>query len=922
MKRSRRGVRRIGTGGRRHCGRREDYARMVITYQRLKDFDRQLVALHARGGRPQKVANRLKVLIYDIEHGSELPFRTLSVTNNGESRIDHCVKYDLGDGYRLVTVQNERFVFLCFCGTHDETDRWLEGHKGLTPTIDTERRVEVTFRTPETADGTAARKGGTDLAPGPLAERLPPEQLDALTEGLSASVLTSLMKLESTSSPEDIWNATTRVGDQEQAHAIYDVLTALREGDLDEAVRRIQLFTGDAQPLLDLDDDEVVEVRDGTTVRVIRVGSDDYVRWIERFMQTASYEDWMLFLHPAQQAIVDEDFNGPAKLSGVSGSGKTCIVVKRAVRLAERTPGKPVLIVTLNRPLATLIRRLVDHVSPSEGVAQRIQVTSFFELCQRYLHRFEPENDRLYSDITWKLNEHIDEIWREYYRCWRNNDSAACLIGVHKSLNSRGVSPEAYIRQEFDWLRSAFGRERRSGYLDKSVERRGRGVPFDTPWRATVVSALDAWERKMRDVGVIDQLGLSVQLHRYVDRLEPEYAHVLVDEAQDFGTIELAILRRLAAPGENDLFLCGDLAQQVQAKHQSFRDAGIDIPGARSRKLERNYRNSREILRAAYEVFVGTLANDVQFDGELEIIEPEYANFSTPKPLVLQAASLQQEVACALAIAKDYIDEKPRKVCIAVAGFTLRDMQKFGERLGLPVLDGTRALGDGHIFLSDLEQTKGYEFDVMCILNCQDGVLPAADMPQEEQFRDACRFYVAMTRAKYQLVISHSGALTPWVAARQEHFVFDRWSEHVDLGGLVPGPVPEAQPQVDEEEKAAGTQPAGDPFAVSGRAFLYLPQSQGLSLEAQDKLDTLVEGRSRQRNSQHLAWRTVRDALEHLHVHPYVRNQFGPKVARELMDRYGDPRLRGEKAWKSNALASQSRVRSAGAINHGGSIDE
>src|SRR5207248_2646946 len=76
--------------------------------------------------------------------------------------------------------------------------------------------------------------------------------------------------------------------------------------------------------------------------------------------ETASYQKWMLYLHPTQRQHVDRDFPGPARLAGVSGSGKTSVLIHRALRLADRYQGEPVLILTLNSALARLIDRLVD----------------------------------------------------------------------------------------------------------------------------------------------------------------------------------------------------------------------------------------------------------------------------------------------------------------------------------------------------------------------------------------------------------------------------------------------------------------------------------------------------------------------------------------------------------------------------------
>jgi hypothetical protein len=46
-------------------------------------------------------------------------------TQNGEKRIRKCVKYDLGWGFRLITLLRNDILYICYLGTHDECDRWL-----------------------------------------------------------------------------------------------------------------------------------------------------------------------------------------------------------------------------------------------------------------------------------------------------------------------------------------------------------------------------------------------------------------------------------------------------------------------------------------------------------------------------------------------------------------------------------------------------------------------------------------------------------------------------------------------------------------------------------------------------------------------------------------------------------------------------
>ena len=52
-----------------------------------------------------------------------------------------------------------------------------------------------------------------------------------------------------------------------------------------------------------------------------------------------------------------------------------------------------------------------------------------------------------------------------------------------------------------------------------------------------------------------------------------------------------------------------------------------------------------------------------------------------------------------------------------------------------PFLDGSNKLTEGNIFISDLEQIKGFEFDIVIIINCNKTILPPDDIPKEEWCR-------------------------------------------------------------------------------------------------------------------------------------------------------------------------------------------
>jgi ATP-dependent exoDNAse (exonuclease V) beta subunit len=100
---------------------------------------------------------------------------------------------------------------------------------------------------------------------------------------------------------------------------------------------------------------------------------------------------------------------------------------------------------------------------------------------------------------------------------------------------------------------------------------------------------------------------------------------VLVDEVQDLSTLELRIIRKLVPnlEGQNRFFFVGDLNQKVYAKQHKSTQAGFDFKG-RAAILRQNFRNTRQILQAAYclpEMF------PPQGDEPVEIANPEYSPY-------------------------------------------------------------------------------------------------------------------------------------------------------------------------------------------------------------------------------------------------------------------------------------------------------
>lgn len=92
-------------------------------------LDKYLAALRKSSPRAALAADRVVTIIAELERGIIPPGEICAFTRNGDARIKGCRKFDLGAGYRLVSVKQGGDLYLLFVGTHDECGRWIENNR-------------------------------------------------------------------------------------------------------------------------------------------------------------------------------------------------------------------------------------------------------------------------------------------------------------------------------------------------------------------------------------------------------------------------------------------------------------------------------------------------------------------------------------------------------------------------------------------------------------------------------------------------------------------------------------------------------------------------------------------------------------------------------------------------------------------------
>jgi superfamily I DNA/RNA helicase len=98
---------------------------------------------------------------------------------------------------------------------------------------------------------------------------------------------------------------------------------------------------------------------------------------IEELQRALEYpwEKWTVFLHPAQRQLVERSFNGPARVSGTAGTGKTIVALHRAVFLARSNPDARILLTTFSDTLANALRTKLRRLIGNEPrIGERLEV--------------------------------------------------------------------------------------------------------------------------------------------------------------------------------------------------------------------------------------------------------------------------------------------------------------------------------------------------------------------------------------------------------------------------------------------------------------------------------------------------------------------------------------------------------------------
>ena len=337
----------------------------------------------------------------------------------------------------------------------------------------------------------------------------------------------------------------------------------------------------------------------------------------------APWDTWSVFLHPSQRAVVERVFNGPARVAGSAGTGKTVVALHRAVRAMRADARARVLLTTFSEPLAaSLSAKLAVLAGPGGGgIVPRVTTASFQGLARELFQLAFGRKPRVAGH---------DQV-------------SKALAAAAAAAHLEGFS-QRFLAAEWSQVIDAWRVTDQAAYA--AVPRLGRKNRLGSKQRQLLWPVFEAAGAALSAQGALTWPGVFHALaDHYGARDDKLFSHVVVDEAQDLGVPELRLLAAIAPPGGEDrLFFAGDLGQRIFQQPFSWKALGADVRG-RSYTLKVNYRTSQQIRRLA-DTLLPAEVRDV--DGRVEDRRGTISVFEGPPPLV---EILSDEVAEAARVA-------------------------------------------------------------------------------------------------------------------------------------------------------------------------------------------------------------------------------------------------------------------------------
>ncbi|MGN8159957.1 UvrD-helicase domain-containing protein [Salinisphaera sp. SWV1] len=542
---------------------------------------------------------------------------------------------------------------------------------------------------------------------------------------------------------------------------------------------------------------DALQEHSSTALQVFELGKQDRPTIHNSF----GFENWLRILTGDQKEFVKTESNGPERIEGPAGTGKTlCMALKAINNLQSAKKNNKefhVLFVAHSSATKNNIKEVFENNGGAEflGLSRNdapvtLQIETLQEWCIDHLRDDLSETEYLDRDAAdakelqvLYILEAIDEVIEKSLSSYRPMLSERFLRFIDSE--SRWALAELVQHEIAVEIKGRSG-ESLSAYQELRRVKYGIPVEIEADF-AFIFEIFKSYQKRLISIGQFDSDDIILTAIGQLDtpiwrrrRSREGYSSIYLDEIHLFNLNELSLFHLLTDAETNLNFVysrdtsqaTGDRGGSVELAKDGLKEASISIRNI--------FRCAPAIVELAFYITTAGASLFTNFENPLDHAMSLMTNDEESKAIVPSYASCTDDDAMlkkafdhASTMCKSMECSKSEVLLVATTNKLLAEIKSFADKSNKPIeLIKTRgdievvqrAKQSGRFVVGGLDYVGGLEFSGVIVVGADDGRLPPTDEALTEEGKHFIRYaahnrlYVAVTRAKYQVqMIGTSG---------------------------------------------------------------------------------------------------------------------------------------------------------------------
>ncbi|MFE4426479.1 3'-5' exonuclease [Peribacillus butanolivorans] len=428
-------------------------------------------------------------------------------------------------------------------------------------------------------------------------------------------------------------------------------------------------------------------------------------------------------------------------LRGIAGSGKTLVLMGKAVKVARKYPNDKIVFICYGEPLSKAIGEQLN-----EAGFDNIKVINF----NKWISAVCRSMTRV-SYLTAKNKKNPSKVILE-----KAFEQLKVVYPDHRFIKEERFID--FILEEISWIKGSANTTKEK-YLGASRRGRGGKVNVSKTDREVLFDIYTMYEVEKNDRHDYDDDALFVYNHLDDLPTTQKMDHIFIDEAQDLTKTALTVLINAA---QKTCTVGADLGQKIYSTSFTWSDVGLNVLGGRTKILGTSFRSTKQIVLLAESL---QAHDEIRKDEEYTALSIPDIEGDVPELYILKSKDAHDEAL--INALKQIRSEDPE----ASVGVLIRNWETYwGSRISTAYKKGLRQKFKDNGFSYDLikngengshlkpgihitsfHTAKGLEFDYVYVGDLVDPI-QAEKLGEEFDWNVERRLlYVAMTRARASL---------------------------------------------------------------------------------------------------------------------------------------------------------------------------